>query len=292
MLELAALAALDADGFVAAIGGVYEKSPWAATRAFAMAPFSSLTALASALQHVVDAAAEEEQLALLRAHPDLAGRAALAGNLTCESTEEQARAGLGSLTADELAQFTALNTAYREKFDFPFILAVRNARKATILGAFPTRLRNTRGEELAAAIAQVHKIAWMRLRMLVRHAPTGKLTCHVLDTARGAPAAGMTVALRRLVDDAEPQQWQLLGSFVTNADGRLDGPALQGAALLEGTYEWTFGVGDFFAAAGVPTSGTPFLRDVPLRFGIDNPEQHYHVPLLCSPWSYSTYRGS
>ena len=64
------------------------------------------------------------------------------------------------------------------------------------------------------------------------------------------------------------------------------------AALALGEYEWTFGVGAYFAAAGVPTAGTPFLGDVPLRFGIDNAEQHYHVPLLCSPWSYSTYRGS
>ena len=144
---------------------------------------------------------------------------------------------------------------------------------------------------LAECLSQVHKIAWMRLRQLVQPNPTGFLTCHVLDTARGCPAAGMAISLRRL--DEENGEWAVLGRFTTNSDGRLDGgPALKGEAFTFGTYEWTFGVGDYFATAGVPTPGTHFLSDVPLRFGIDDPEAHYHVPLLCSPWSYSTYRGS
>jgi len=292
MLELSELTSPAV--FVEKLGGVYEKSAWIAERAAPKGPFDSITSLAASMKAVVDDATEEEQLALLCAHPDLAGKAALAGDVTQESSTEQARAGLGSLTPEELARFTDLNDAYRKKFGFPFILAVRNARKDTILGAFAVRLLNTRGEELAAALAQVHKIAWMRVRTLVRHVPTGKLTCHVLDTARGRPAAGMRISLRRQSEggsEGEPA-WELVGSFVTNSDGRLNGPALQAEAFVEGVYEWTFGVGDYFAAAGVPTAGTPFLRDVPLQFGIDNPEQHYHVPLLCSPWSYSTYRGS
>ena len=230
---------------------------------------------------------------LLRAHPDLAGKAALAGDVTKESTEEQARAGLGSLTVEELHRFNSLNDQYKDKFGFPFILAVRNASKAIILGAFANRLHNTRNAEFAAALQQVHKIAWMRIRSTVLPAATGKLTTHVLDTATGRPAAGMTVALRRLKEMHDGSDyWQLLGSFVTNSDGRLDGPALAGSELVEGTYEWTFAVGEYFAISGTPFAGTPFLRDVPLRFGIDNPEANYHVPLLCSPWSYSTYRGS
>lgn len=322
------LSALPCADFVAAIGSVYEKSPWIAERAHAAGPFDSLDKLRAALKVVVDTATQEEQLALLRAHPDLAGKAALAGELTCESTEEQARAGLGSLTADEMARFVALNGTYKERFSFPFILAVRNANKATIFQSFERRVHNTASAELAECLTQVHKIAWMRLRMLVTPNPTGFLTCHVLDTARGCPAAGMAISLRRL-DDATGG-YVLLSSHVTNSDGRLDGgPALKGTAFKEGKYEWTFvswhtsvergsfthtlstltrkprsaqgpsstlaspqGVGDYFAAAGVPTAGTPFLGEVPLRFGIDDPEAHYHVPLLCSPWSYSTYRGS
>ena len=119
----------------------------------------------------------------------------------------------------------------------------------------------------------------------------GFLTCHVLDTARGCPAAGMAVTLARLGDDhgdGLPKTY----SFTTNSDGRLNGPALTGTAFCAGAYEWTFAVGEYFQAAGVTVAPTPFLGDVPIRFGIDNPEEHYHVPLLCSPWTFSTYRGS
>lgn len=288
-LSASEVSALDASGFVDAVGSVYEKTPWIAERAHARGPFDSLAALAAGLKAVVTEATTDEQLALLRAHPDLAGKAALAGSLTAESTEEQKRAGLGSLTADEMARFTQMNDAYKAKFDFPFILAVRNARKGVIFNAFATRLPNSTSAELAECIAQVHKIAWMRLRALVKPNPVGFLTCHVLDTARGCPAAGMDVALRRL--DEATGAWETVGTYVTNDDGRT-GPVLKGEAFVVGTYEWTFGVGDYFASVSVPTSGTQFLADVPLRFGIDDPEAHYHVPLLCSPWSYSTYRGS
>lgn len=288
----AELSELPQIAFVQAVGSVYEQSPWIAERAYAARPFASLAAVRDALKAACSAATEEEQLGLLHAHPDLAGKAALAGELTAESTEEQKRSGLGSLTAEEMKSFVELNGAYKAKFGFPFILAVRNANKSTILASFATRIHNGRAEELATAIAQVHKIAWMRLREVVAAESTGKLTCHVLDTARGKPAAGMAVSLRRLSEAAGAETWSVVGQFVTNTDGRLDGPALQGAAFTPGTYEWTFDVGDYFAGAAVPTAGTPFLGEVPLRFGIDNPEAHYHVPLLCSPWSYSTYRGS
>ena len=154
-----------------------------------------------------------------------------------------------------MERFTRLNGKYREKFGFPFILAVRNASKHIILGAFETRLHNSRNAELAAALAQVHKIAWMRIRLLVRHSPRGKLTCHVLDTARGTPAAHMRVTLRRL--DQTSGAWEELLATHTNADGRLDGPALAGADMRDGEYEFTFGVGEYFSIAGVPTAGTP-----------------------------------
>ena len=286
------VSALPVADFVAAVGSVYEKTPWIAEKAHAAGPFDSLAALAGAMKNVVNEAGTDAQLALLRAHPDLAGKAALAGELTVESTEEQRRAGLGSLTPDEMARFQQLNEAYKAKFGFPFVLAVRNATKGVILGAFARRVNNTAAAELAEGIAQVHKIAWMRLRGLVTPNPTGFLTCHVLDTARGCPAGpGMAIDLKKL--DEASGEWRPIGSFVTNDDGRLEGgPALKGAAFTHGTYEWTFHVGEYFATAGVPTAGTMFLSEVPLRFGIDDPEAHYHVPLLCSPWSYSTYRGS
>ena len=103
------------------------------------------------------------------------------------------------------------------------------------------------------------------------------------------PAQGMRIELHRL--SPHPA---LLGEYVTNDDGRLpQGAALRGGtAMMPGVYEWTFYVGDYFAAQGTYTTGQPFLNAVPLRFGIDNPDDHYHVPLLVSPWSFSTYRGS
>lgn len=287
-MDLAQLSALNEADFAAALASIYEKSAWIPARAHAAGPFETVAALAAALVAVVDTATEEEQLGLLRAHPDLAGKAALAGDVTDDSALEQSRAGLNKCTAEELAKFTALNDAYKAKYGFPFILAVRNASKRAILGAFESRLQNLPGAELGACLKQVQKIAWMRILGAVKPASTGFLTCHVLDTARGCPAAGMALTLHRV--SPEPA---LLGSWVTNDDGRLPGgPALKGEAFKAGTYEWTFQAGEYFQAHSVPVAGTPFLDEVPLRFGIDDPEAHYHVPLLVSPWSFSTYRGS
>ena len=143
------LSNLSKEDFVAAVGSVYEKSPWVAEQAYdAAKPFESLAALAAAMKKTLDGAGTEAQLAVLRAHPDLAGRAAIAGDLTAESTEEQKRAGLGSLTPEEMAKFTELNTAYKAKFGFPFVLAVRNANKAVILGAFARRIHNSARDQL------------------------------------------------------------------------------------------------------------------------------------------------
>jgi len=136
--------------------------------------------------------------------------------------------------------------------------------------------------------SQIHKIANMRLLAAVEWKPVGFLTCHVLDTARGCPAAGMRITLSRRAADGSSS---IIKSFVTNEDGRT-GRALDGLDFSPGSYEWTFHCGPYFAKAGLYTSGTPFLDEVPIRFGIDNPEDHYHVPLLVSPWSFSTYRGS
>lgn len=289
-LALDQLNVMDVGAFEEALGGIYEKSPWVARAAAAKRPFKSLGELTDAMAAVVNASDDKAKVRLLCAHPDLAGKAALAGDVTAESSEEQARAGLAHCTAAELEKFTNLNNAYRKKFAFPFILAVRNATKRAILAAFERRLKNDDAAERTECLAQVHKIAYMRLLEKVEHAPTGFLTCHVLDTARGCPAAGMRLTLHRRTGTGELQK---LGTWVTNDDGRLPGgPALKGANHRAGVYEWTFYVAEYYAAVGVPIAGTPFLDEVPLRFGIGDPESHYHVPLLVSPWSCSTYRGS
>jgi 5-hydroxyisourate hydrolase len=116
----------------------------------------------------------------------------------------------------------------------------------------------------------------------------GRLTTHVLDTAHGRPAAGLRIALYRLGEGGEA----LVAEAITNADGRTDAPLLAGDALTPGVYELRFALGDYFAGAGADLPLPPFLDVVPVRFGIADPAGHYHVPLLASPWAYSTYRGS
>jgi len=116
----------------------------------------------------------------------------------------------------------------------------------------------------------------------------GKLSTHVLDTAHGKPAAGLRVALYELTG----QERRLVTERITNADGRTDAPLLQGDELRAGTYELAFFVGDYFAGMGVTLPEPRFLDVVPVRFGIPDATQNYHVPLLASPWSYGTYRGS
>jgi 5-hydroxyisourate hydrolase len=116
----------------------------------------------------------------------------------------------------------------------------------------------------------------------------GKLTTHVLDTAGGCPAAGMTIELSVL----EGSVWKKLKELRTNADGRTDAPLLEGAALAKGRYRLVFGVAAYFRKQGTALPEPPFLELVPIRFGIAEANQNHHVPLLCSPWSYSTYRGS
>ncbi|MFL5332557.1 MAG: hydroxyisourate hydrolase [Geminicoccaceae bacterium] len=118
--------------------------------------------------------------------------------------------------------------------------------------------------------------------------PGGRLTTHVLDTATGRPAAGMRIELFRLGDGER----RLLKVTMTNGDGRCDGPLLQAADLMLGQYELVFHVGDYLRVGGMQLPDPPFLDVVPLRFGVADAGQHYHVPLLVSPYAYSTYRGS
>lgn len=117
---------------------------------------------------------------------------------------------------------------------------------------------------------------------------SGRLTTHVLDTAHGKPAAGMSIAFS--VRDGDG--WKLIKTITTNADGRTDEPLLSGDALRAGEYQLLFQVGDYFRRLGVVLPQPAFLERVPLVFGIADASAHYHVPLLCSPWAYSTYRGS
>ncbi|MBM3556786.1 MAG: 2-oxo-4-hydroxy-4-carboxy-5-ureidoimidazoline decarboxylase [Alphaproteobacteria bacterium] len=286
--DIATLNAAEGEAFVAALGGIYEKSSWVAERAFAARPFASRDALAAAMRLVVMVAGKDERLALVRAHPDLAGKAARAGHLTEASTAEQAGAGLDRLSEAEFERFHRLNTQYRERFGFPFVICVRRQTKMGILAAFERRLGNTAELELATALDEIFAIAALRLEAAVIEPAQGRLSTHVLDTARGRPAAGLRIELSRIEVDGSLAP---ITTAVTNADGRTDAPLLSGR-LTVGAYELRFHAGAYFRANGLATAEPPFLDVIPIRFAIAEPEGRYHVPLLVSPWSYATYRGS
>ena len=158
---------LDRAAFAATLGAVFEDSPWVARAAWPARPFASVEALHDAMAAAVDAAGETKQLALIRAHPDLAGKAARAGALGEHSTREQAGAGLDQLSADEFARFHRLNDAYAARFGFPFIIAVRGHTRESILAAFEKRLANNRDAEIAEALDNIGRIACFRLADLI-----------------------------------------------------------------------------------------------------------------------------
>lgn len=153
-------------GFVKQFGGLYEHSPWVAKQVWREIEHYgdiSYASLSIKLRTTVDNASDDRKLALLLAHPELAGKAATEGTLTPESTDEQSRARLDMCTPEELKKFHQLNSAYNEKFEFPFIMAVRNSTRTEVLHAFEIRLQNERQEELTTALEQVHQIAVLRL---------------------------------------------------------------------------------------------------------------------------------
>ena len=158
---------MDTHDFIARYGGIYEHSPWVAEQ---VAPFAAdvgdVDALAALMADCVDNAAPDRQLELIRAHPDLAGKAGVAPGLTPDSTEEQASAGLDRCSPDEFERFQALNIAYHEKFGFPFVMAVRDRTRTAILEAFTERLGNSYDLEFETALVEIHKIARLRLEAM------------------------------------------------------------------------------------------------------------------------------
>jgi 2-oxo-4-hydroxy-4-carboxy-5-ureidoimidazoline decarboxylase len=155
---------LDRRGFSDALGRIFEDSPWVAERAFDLGPFASVAALHAAMQAVVERAASAEQLALLRAHPDLGRRA----KMSEASAGEQEEAGLDRLTPDEHARLQRMNTAYRERFGFPFLFAVKGSTKHDILEALERRLEAAPEDEFRMALEQVYRIAGFRLEEAIR----------------------------------------------------------------------------------------------------------------------------
>jgi len=293
MNRLSDLNVCSKDDFVAALANVFEYSPWIAEQAAALRPFADIHELFAAMRSVVDRAPEELRLALIRVHPDLANKTQRAAGLTAESNAEQNSAGLDRLSDAEFTAFERVNNAYRAKFGFPYVVCVRRHTRDSILRDFERRLPNDAKAEVQTSIGEICRIAALRLDQLVasedRLPVHGRLSTHVLDTHSGRPAAGISIELTELSDLG---QSRVVARAVTNSDGRTDQPLIGGRPVPIGRYELTFHVGAYFADRGVPLSDPPFLDRIPLQFAVSDPEGHLHVPLLVTPWSYATYRGS
>lgn len=291
-VALADLNRMDPAAFEAAVGDAFELAPWVAKAAQARRPFATVADLHAAMMAALRAVPREQQLAFVRNHPDLAGKAARAGDVTDESRSEQASAGLDTLSDEAFARFHRLNDAYKAKFGFPFMICVRRHTQESILSEFERRVTRDEASEFAQALQEVFYITRLRIAAKVTGEGmpqvNGRLSTHVLDTHAGRPAVGTAIELYELAGE----RYHRLATAITNADGRTDQPLIGGRPLPIGRYELRFAVGDHFRRRGIEGGNPPFLDIVPLRFSIAEPEGHYHVPLLCSPWSYSTYRGS
>ena len=290
---LASLNACSKDEFVTALSNVFEYSPWIAEQVASLRPFAGVKQLFDVMKAAVDRAPSELRLALIKAHPDLASKTQRAAGLTAESDAEQNSVGLDRLSDAEYQAFERVNNAYRSKFGFPYIVCVRRHTKDSILRDFERRLPNDANTEMQKSIEEICRIAALRVDQLVigedRLQVQGRLSTHVLDTHSGRPAAGIAVELVELSDLGLSR---VVTRAITNSDGRTDAPLIGGRPVPIGRYELTFGVGKYFAERQVAVSDPPFLDQIPLRFSVSDPEGHLHVPLLVTPWSYATYRGS
>jgi 2-oxo-4-hydroxy-4-carboxy-5-ureidoimidazoline decarboxylase len=290
---LAELNAYSEADFATALANIFEYSPWIAEQAASSRPFAGIGPLFDAMKAAVDRAPSELRLALIKAHPDLANKTQRAAPLTAESNAEQNSIGLDRLSDAEYEAFERVNNAYRSKFGFPYIVCVRRQTKDSILRDFERRLPNDAATELQKSVEEICRIAALRLDQLVaadnRLPVHGRLSTHVLDTHSGKPAAGIAI---ELIELSELGASRVVTRAVTNSDGRTDQPLIGGRPVPIGRYELTFSVGKYFAARQVPMSDPPFLDQIPLRFSVSEPEGHLHVPLLVTPWSYATYRGS
>jgi 2-oxo-4-hydroxy-4-carboxy-5-ureidoimidazoline decarboxylase len=290
---LAELNACTRTEFIAALGNIFEYSPWIAEQAASARPFAGITALFEAMKTSVERAPPELRLALIKAHPDLADKTQRAAGLTADSNAEQTSVGLDRLSDAEYDAFQRINNAYRSKFGFPYIVSVRRQTKDSILRDFERRLPNDVSAEMQTSVEEICRIAALRLDQLVtaddRLQVHGRLSTHVLDTHSGKPAAGIAIELFEL---AELGASRVVARAITNADGRTDQPLIGNRPVPIGRYELVFNIGKYFADRQVQLNDPPFLDQIPLRFAVSEPEGHLHVPLLVTPWSYATYRGS
>ncbi|MEN1986614.1 MULTISPECIES: 2-oxo-4-hydroxy-4-carboxy-5-ureidoimidazoline decarboxylase [Paenibacillus] len=284
-----------AEQYVQTFGGLFEESPWVAEHSYGMRPFASFEHMMNVMKQVVLAADTEVKLQLLRNHPDLGARIRMSDS----SVQEQAGAGLNSLSPVQFEEMNRLNRKYTDRLGFPFIMAVKGHHPDSILHAMRQRNERSWDEEFRTALGEVFNIASIRLEQWITQAGTmsassgGRITTHVLDTSRGVPAAGVNVELYRMTCNKEMESWSREGASLTNTDGRLDAPLLDGSGLQKGIYELRFHVEKYYSERLGEGDGPSLLWTVvPIRFTVSDANSHYHIPLLIAPGGYSTYRGS
>ncbi|WGW11745.1 2-oxo-4-hydroxy-4-carboxy-5-ureidoimidazoline decarboxylase [Saxibacter everestensis] len=278
------------EDFVHFFGDIYEHAPWIMAAVATLRPFASRADMYIASAMVLDDASEKDQRALLGEHPELARPDLNEGSLTVESAREQEGAGLAMLDGSLKGELNEIAQRYTQRHGFPGVVCVReHPNTASIIAELNRRVDRQTAKEVQTGVAEIKKIARHRIISRVSEKPGGPgyLTTHVLDTAYGTPGAGMGYDVAYVRHDRRCP----VASGRTNSDGRSESALLSGADFIPGEYEIVFRVGEYFSGCA-GSSGGRYLGDVPIRVIVDEPDQHYHVPLIVSNWGYTTYRGS
>lgn len=249
-------------------------------------PYRDAPALLAAAECAADGLARADWLEAFSQHPRIGDRASLGARFpTTSAWSSGEQAGVAAAGVDVLDALVEGNRAYEGRFGHIFIVCATGKSAAEMLALLRERLPNDPEHELGIAAAEQRKITALRLeKLLSEGAGVSALSTHVLDTSLGRPAAGVAVRLER----HEADRWLELGRGQTDADGRCRTLLPEGVSLQQARYRLTFATGDYFAARGVPA----FYPHVSVVFEVREPQQHHHVPLLLSPYGYSTYRGS
>lgn len=281
---------LDEAKFVEVFGNVFELSPWVAGSAYARRPFATVTALYDAMMESFRAAPQDQKVAFFRSLSDIGDTHVASSAITGASKHEQARSGIQTITNAELERLMQLNKAYKAKYGYGYTICVLRSTPETVVTQLERRMKNDPATELAVAIREEGYVARLRIADLVAGPGPlkvhGDLNTHVLNAVSGNPAVGMGLELHEIFGERLRQVSQV----TTNALGRAD--LLKDRPLPIGRYELRFAVADYFRSSGVAVGDKPFIDYVPVRFAVDGAEGHYHIPLICTPWTFSTYRGS
>jgi 2-oxo-4-hydroxy-4-carboxy-5-ureidoimidazoline decarboxylase len=289
-VTLDAVNRMDEARFVEAFGNVFELSPWVARAAFAKRPFATVSALYEAMMDAFRSASRQQQVAFFRGLSDIGDKHVASSAITDSSRREQARGGIGTMAEADLERLMELNQAYKARFGYGYTICVLRSTPETVLAQLRRRLKNDPDTELAVAMREQAYIVRLRIAELVAGPGSprvfGDLNTHVLDAVSGTPAAGMRLELYERFGE----RLRRVAEVTTNALGRAD--ILKDRPVPIGRYELRFQLADYFRSSGVPVGDQPFIDYVPVRFAVDDAEGHYHLPLICTPWTFATYRGS